>query len=241
MRALFIYFLVFLHLILVSPVVLYRYVKYVVRGNEKDYIKIYKLTNFVFSSVLRIGGIKYRVEGYENLEHIDNGFLVVANHQSYFDIPIISLTLKERGVSFISKDAILKAWIISHYMKVMDCLFLNRDSVKSGMNMIKDGSKLLKKGVNLTIFPEGTRSDNGQMREFKSASLKIATRAKSPIVPISISKSYDLHTSSWKMHKGEAIVYIHPPITHEDYSEMNSNELGQRIEETVKSKVMLWN
>lgn len=239
MRALYIYFLVFIHLILVAPVVLYRYFVYVVKGKEKDYKKIYKLTNFVFSSVLRLGGIKYKVEGMENLDSVDNGFLVVANHQSYFDIPVISLILKERGVSFISKDSILKVGIISHYMKVMDCLFLNRESVKSGMNMIKDGGKLLKSGVNLTIFPEGTRSDSGVMREFKSGSLKTGTRVKAPIVPISISKSYDIHPESWKMCKGEVIVYIHPAITSEEYSEMNSNELTSIVETTIKSKVIL--
>ncbi len=239
MRALYIYFLVFIHLILVSPVVIYRYIKYVVKGKEKDYQKIYKLTNFVFSSVLRLGSIKYRVEGMENLDNVENGFLVVANHQSYFDIPIISLTLKERGVSFISKESILKVGVISHYMRVMDCLFLDRESVKSGMNMIKDGGKLLKNGVNLTIFPEGTRSDSGVMREFKSGSLKIATRVSAPIVPISISKSYNLHPSSWKMCKGEVIVHIHKPIVVEEYKEMNSNELTSIVETKIKSKVIL--
>ncbi|MFV0425117.1 MAG: lysophospholipid acyltransferase family protein [Bacilli bacterium] len=239
MRALYIYFLVFVHLILVSPIVFYRYIKYIVRGNEKDYNEIYKLTNFVFSSVFKFGNIKYDVVGYDKLKSINNGFLVVANHQSYFDIPLLSLTFKNYGVSFISKDSILKVPIISHYMKIMDCLFLDRENVKSGMKMIKDGGDLLKKGVNLVIFPEGTRTDSGIMRDFKSGSLKVATRKKSVIVPVSISHSHDLHPSSWKMKKGRAIIYIHSPIDANVYSEMSVKELNDFVESTVKSEVEL--
>lgn len=238
MRAILMYLIIAIHLLLASVVVFYRYFYYVVKGNKKNYKEIYKYTNLVFGSVLKIGQVKYNVEGYENVENLENGFLIVPNHQSYFDIPIVSLAFKEKGASFISKDAILKVPIISHYMKVMDCLFLDRDSVKSGMDMIKNGSRLLKEGVNLVIFPEGTRADHGVMREFKSGSLKIATRAKAPIVPVSISHSYDLHPSSLVMKKGTATIVIHPPISYEAYNELNANELNDLVESTVRNKVI---
>ncbi len=239
MRALFIYFLVFICLLLVLPLVIFDYIYYVVLNKKRNYKRIYRLTNLVFATVLKLGGIKYKVVGMENIDKLDNGFLLVGNHQSYFDIPIISLAFAARGVSFISKDQILKVPIISHYMKVMNCLFLDRESVKSGMDMIKNGSKLIKEHVNLVIFPEGTRSDAGVMREFKTGSLKIATRAKSPIVPISLSKSYDLHPHTWEMHRGEVTIYIHPPVLHEDYQNMSSKELNDFVETTVKSQVIL--
>lgn len=239
MRAIYIYLLVVIHLIIVSPVVFFRYWYYVIKGNKKDYKKIYKLSNGLFNSVLKLGQIKYEVVGIENLQNIDNGFLVVANHQSYFDIPLLSLAFKENGVSFISKDSILKAPIISHYMKVMSCLFLDRESVKSGMNMIKDGSKLLKEGVNLVIFPEGTRTKDGNMHEFKAGSLKIATRGKAPILPVSISHSYDLNISALNMKKGKATIYIHPAITFDEYNELDANILNEQVESCVASKVNL--
>lgn len=239
MRALFIYLVVAIHLIIISPVVFFRYWYFVLKGNKKDYKKIYKLNNGVFASVLKIGKIKYDVIGMENIDKLENGFLVVANHQSYFDIPLLSLVLRERGVSFVAKKSILKAPIVSHYMQVMSCLFLDRESVKSGMQMIKEGSKLLSESVNLVIFPEGTRSDDGSMREFKSGSLKLATRVNAPIVPISISHSFDLHPSGMKMNKGMATIYIHPAINSEEYNEMKASELNDLVESKVASKVMI--
>ncbi|MFV0499224.1 MAG: lysophospholipid acyltransferase family protein [Bacilli bacterium] len=239
MRAIYIYLLVIIHLIIVSPIVCFRYFYYIYLNKKKDYKKIYSMTNWVFYSVLKLSRIKYKVIGLENILNIDNGFLVVSNHQSYFDIPVISLALKELGVSFISKSSILKVPIISHYMQVMSCIFLKRDNIKSGLNMIKNGSKLLKNGVNLVIFPEGTRSENGKMNKFKAGSLKIATRGKSSIVPISISFSYNVNPSILKMRRGEIIVHIHKAITSKEYANMNGNDLNNLVEEVVKSKVRI--
>ncbi len=59
------------------------------------------------------------------------------------------------------------------------------------------------------------------------------------IVPVSISHSYDLHPSSWKMKKGKASIYIHSPIDADVYSEMSAKELNDFVESTVKSEVEL--
>ncbi len=237
MRAIFTYFIVVLSLIVTAPAVMYKYFKYRNNQVEKDHLKIYKMTNRVFRTGLWAAGTKHEIVGLNNLDYLENGFLVVSNHQSYFDIPSLSVALADYGVSFIAKDSIKKVPIIYHYMCVMDCLFLNRESAKSGMQMIKDGNKLLKSGVNLSIFPEGTRSKDGRVSDFKAGSLKIATRINAPIVPISISHSHDVNPSSSVIRKGTIKILIHQPILSEDYQDLSAQELCDKLEDLIKSGV----
>lgn len=237
MRIILVYTVGIFNIIIRAPKILYRYHKYCNKNSPRDYLNIYKLNNNVFNAVLKAVGASVEVVGEENLEGIENGFLIVSNHQSYFDIPLISTIFERNGVSFVSKDAMLKVPLISKYMKVMNCLFLDRNSTRAGIQMIKDGNKLLEDGVNLSIFPEGTRTKDGSVSEFKAGSLKIATRVNRAIVPVSISHSFDLNPSSKKMCKSDVRVIIHKPITEEVYSNYKPQELNDLVEEVVRNGV----
>ncbi len=239
MKAIFIYFTMIISLIILSPIILYRYYYYVVKNNKRDYTKIYKLVNGLFAFIMRVAGIKIDVEGSEHLEKVENGFLLVSNHQSYYDIPAASLALRGRGLSFVAKESLRKVWFIAHYMEIMNCLFLDRSSVKAGMKMIKDGNKLLKSGVNLLVFPEGQRTRDGNFQEFKAGSLKLATRVKAPIVPMSISNSYNVNPNDLKMKRGIIKLVIHQPILADEYDDYSPQELNDLVEKTIKDGVTL--
>ncbi len=233
MKAIFIYFLVIISLVFISPLVFYRYIKYVKLGKARDYQKIYKTNVKFFKWILFFAGVKINVEGYEKLESLNNGFLLVSNHQSYYDIPAVSIMLNSKGVSFIAKDSIKKAPFISMYMQIMNCLFLDRSSVKAGMKMIKDGNKLLKSSVNLIVFPEGTRTRNGKFLGFKAGSLKLATRVNAPIVPLSISNSFNINPTDLIMKSGTITIKIHNPILSNDYENLSPQELNDMVEGIV--------
>ncbi len=238
MKAIFIYFVVFATLLILSPIVIYRYIKYVKLGKPRDYQSIYKTNVRFFKWILFCAGVKLDVQGIEHLNNLDNGFLLVSNHQSYYDIPAISVMLNTRGVSFIAKDSIKKVPFISMYMQIMNCLFLDRSSVKAGMKMIKDGNKLLQSGINLIVFPEGTRTRDGEFLGFKAGSLKLATRVNAPIVPLSISNSYNINPDDLTMKRGVITITIHQPILAEAYANVSPQELNDTVESIVVGGVI---
>ncbi len=238
MKAIFIYVVVFFTLIIISPIVFYKYIKYVKLGKPRDYKSIYVMNVRFFKWILFCAGVHVKVIGIENLNGLENGFLTVSNHQSYYDIPAASVVFNDRGLSFVAKESIKKVPFISQYMQIMNCLFLNRTSVKAGMKMIKDGNNLLKSGVNLIVFPEGTRTRNGEFLGFKAGSLKLATRVGAPIVPISISNSFKINPSSLVMKSGTITITINKPLFSDDYSIYSPQELNDIVEKIVLGGIL---
>lgn len=139
-----------------------------------------------FRTILRIAGVKIEVSGLDNIP--DEACLYVGNHNSYFDI-LVTETVIPSGTGFVSKDSLQKIPGLSSWMNLIHCLFLNRTDVREGLKMILIGADYLKEGYSMFIFPEGTRSRDGHIGEFKGGSLKMAQKAGAPIVPVAISGS----------------------------------------------------
>lgn len=139
-----------------------------------------------FRTILRIAGVKIEVSGLDNIP--DEACLYVGNHNSYFDI-LVTETVIPSGTGFVSKDSLQKIPGLSSWMDLIHCLFLNRTDVREGLKMILTGADYLKEGYSMFIFPEGTRSRDGHIGEFKGGSLKMAQKAGAPIVPVAISGS----------------------------------------------------
>lgn len=149
----------------------------------------HKANDLAFASVsgalghiLKIAKVHVKVEGTENIP-ADQAVLYVGNHNSYFDI--ITLGASVPGtVGFVAKDGMRKVPGIASWMVLIHCLFLDRTDLKSGLAMITAGVQNLKDGYSMCIYPEGTRSKDGKMGEFHAGSLKMAQRAKAPVIPV---------------------------------------------------------
>ena len=158
------------------------------------------------ASLLRLAGVKVQMEG---LEKIPQGPAVfIANHQGNFDIPILLANLDEPK-ALMSKIEVQKLPLIRTWMKHLDCIFLDRSSARSGMASIAQSVDLLNRGKSLIIFPEGTRSKGGPVAEFKSGSLRIAVKAKVPVVPVVIDGSYKvMEQNRWGILIRPALVKV---------------------------------
>ena len=114
--------------------------------------------------------------------------LYIANHSSIFDV-VLSYAHLPGLTGFISKDSIAKVPVMNIIMKQLYCLFLDRSDIKAGLKMILTAIDYVKSGVSIFIFPEGTRTKDGNLNEFHAGSFKIATKANCPIVPVAITNS----------------------------------------------------
>ena len=135
--------------------------------------------------ILDISGSTLTVHG---LEHIPEATVLYAgNHLSFFDIVAVETALPEEACAgFIAKASLEKIPGLRGWMHLVRCLSLDRSNMKEGLKTIFKGAEYLKEGSNMFIFPEGTRCKEGHLGEFKGASLKMAQKAKVPVVPVAI-------------------------------------------------------
>jgi 1-acyl-sn-glycerol-3-phosphate acyltransferase len=161
--------------------------------------------------VVYLGGATADVAGEENIP-TDTAVAFVANHQGYFDIPIL-LGYVNKPKAFISKIEILKVPLLSGWMKLMQCTFLDRKNMRQSVKAMEEAVATVKKGYSLVIFPEGTRSRGGPVAEFKAGSFRLALKAGVPIVPVTIDGSWHIYEENKKLGKNARVkVTVHPAI-----------------------------
>jgi 1-acyl-sn-glycerol-3-phosphate acyltransferase len=176
-----------------------------------------------------LAGGKIEVVGEENIPK-DEGYLVISNHQSNFDIPII-LGYFGKPMAFIAKIETKKMMIVRDWMIYLKCLFLDRNDFRQSVKVINQGSKNLKEGHNYVIFPEGTRSEDGNLGDFKPGSVKMAKKAGAKILPITIDGSIKLMRKGEKLIKpGSVRVIIHKPVE----SDLESVQLMDHVKSIIE-------
>lgn len=137
--------------------------------------------------ILWLSGVKTTVKGVENIPQ-DQACLFITNHRGYFDI-LLGYTNIPVRVSYIAKKNIENMPLIAHWMRLLDCQFLDRDDVKEGMKTILKAIDLIKSGQSVVISPEGTRNPSDELLEFHGGSFKIATKTDCPIIPVAINNT----------------------------------------------------
>lgn len=111
-------------------------------------------------------------------------YIVACNHQSILDIPMV---LGYVGpTSFIAKKELGKFPFVNLYLKYLGSVLIDRGNIRQTALAIREVMKKLNEGYHFIIFPEGTRSKDGEVHPFKPRSLEIAFKSKIPILPISI-------------------------------------------------------
>lgn len=182
---------------------------------------------------IKQSGARIKVKGIENIP-LDRTVLFVANHQSNFDIPAILGTLPTNK-GFVAKKELGEVPVLGYWMRRIRCQFMDRSDIKQSMQVILDTIELLKKGYNMVIFPEGTRSKGKPVREFKAGSFKPAIKAKVPIIPITMDGTYRIIEGNPKNHVRPADVNItvHPLIETKDLTKEEIKELPQKVQKII--------
>ena len=193
------------------------------------------LVRWILGIVRDLAGITYEVRG---LEHIpsDRAVLYVGNHRSYFDI-VMGYTTVPAPTGFIAKKEMIGIPLLSQWMVQMNCLFLDRSNIKEGLKTILTGIEKVKGGISMWIFPEGTRSrDGNELGEFKGGSFKCAMKAKCPIVPVAIIDSYKAFDTGSTENVNVQVHYLEP-ITYDEYKMLKTTEVAEIVKEKIKNTI----
>ena len=181
------------------------------------------------------GNITVKSYGVENIPN-ENGFMFYPNHQGLYDVLAI-LEACPTPFSVVAKKEVGNVPFLRQVFACMKAYMIDRDDIKQSLQVIINVTNEVKKGRNYLIFPEGTRSKNGnELLEFKGGSFKAATKAKCPIIPVALIdsfKPFDTNTTS------QVTVQVHflKPLYYEDYKDMNTKEIAALVRERIQSTI----
>ncbi len=169
------------------------------------------LTKTFSKTTLAVSGVKLKVEGKEFLNKYDS-YIFVINHQSMFDIPIL-MQATPSNIRFIYKKSLTQIPIFGWAMYLSGYIPIDRDDARIAMKTLKDSAKKLINGISLVIFPEGTRSEEGTLGEFKRGTFILAEGSNAKIVIGTIIDSHKI-LSKGKLHinGGKVKVIFHEPM-----------------------------
>ncbi|NLK28834.1 MAG: 1-acyl-sn-glycerol-3-phosphate acyltransferase [Clostridiales bacterium] len=195
----------------------------------------YAFLHKIVPIIIRRGRIQIHCSGLENLPK-ENGYIMFPNHQGLFDA-LAFLHTHDRPFVTVMKKETKDIFLLKQVIQMLQAEIIDREDIRQSMQVIMNMTRRVKTGENFLIFPEGTRSRQGnRLLEFKGGSFKSAMNAKCPIVPVALIDSYQaFDTHSIK----KLTVQIHylKPLYYEDYKGMKSTEIASYVSSLIQDKV----
>ena len=186
--------------------------------------------------ILATTGVSVTVEGLERLRPGDT-YVFISNHQSIYDIPVIFASLPFQ-LRIIAKESLGNFPFLGWHLRRAGHLLVDRSSPDRA-GILKRWRRLVDDHLSLIIFPEGTRSRDGQVAKFKAGSFMLALDAGLTIVPLSISGTIDvMKKGGVTTRPGRVRLVVHSPVAApkiESPTVSDARELATRIEGVVRS------
>lgn len=191
-----------------------------------------------FSSFcMRILRINLNIENQAVLAKVDwtRPVVVVSNHQSYADIPVIFLGL-ERRIGFLAKYELSRIPFLNFWMKQIGCVLVKRD--KKGGGAAAQQQLLNADTPRISVFPEGTREKQGKLMPFKSGGFRLAADWKATILPVVIHGT----RNAWEGRKDSkpcnvTISLLEPLDLNEVLEQKGSIEIRSHVMPEIRSRM----
>jgi 1-acyl-sn-glycerol-3-phosphate acyltransferase len=180
--------------------------------------------------LLRITGVRLERAG-TALPGADTSCVFVANHASFYDIPILFAAVP-RQLRIMAKATLGRVPFIGWHLKRAGHLLVDRE--RPGAAIFKRMQRTLRHGVSLIVFPEGARTLTGELDEFKAGVFMLAIEHKLPIVPLSVAGSRDVMPRDRLMvTPGPVRVTVHDWIATDGMTRRDARELARRVRDII--------
>lgn len=219
----------------VAPAAFARLWRYAAHPENYTEMEKWNHIHYIMQRAVMAGNIDLQVTGLENLPEED-GFMLYANHQGMFDVVAIAATW-ERPLAAVLKKELGDVPLLKQIRLCTKSFAMDREDVRQSLEVIQNVTKEVQMGRNYLIFPEGTRSKNGNvMGEFHGGSFRCAVKAKCPIVPVALLDSHRVLDE-----KGSAPVKVQlhylQPIPYEEFAGMKATEVAALVKQRIQDAI----
>ena len=193
-----------------------------------------------FSVVGFLAGAKVTVKGKELVPR-DEAVLYVANHRSMFDIVLLYAQMF-RATAIVSKKEIKKVPILSWWMVIMRCRFMDRQDLKQSLRVILGCIEDAKNGISILIYPEGTRSKGDSeldMNPFKEGSFKIALKSGVKIVPVALHGTREIFERQFPLIRSNRVTIAYgDPIDPKALDKEGQRHIAEYCRQKIKEMLL---
>lgn len=197
---------------------------------------IHPFAKFGCRLYLRSAGARIHVSG---IEHLTPGqaYVFIANHQSTLDPPLLFAYLRW-NVGALAKKELSRIPILGQGMSLGHVIPIDRGNHEKALASTRLGAQTLKAGHSLMAFPEGTRTVDGKVKEFKKGVFFMAIEAAVPIAPVVINDTrLVMRKGAQSAIPGDVFVEVLPPIPTSDYSRAEIADLVTKVRDQIAPRV----
>ena len=175
----------------------------------------------------------YRIRVHELKNYPDHdGLLVCSNHQSFLD-PLILGVVCPRPVNYLGRKSLFKFPPLAWFLHWNDTIAIDREA--TGIGGMKETLRRIKRGESVVMFPEGTRTENGELNAMMPGFCAVAKRAKATLMPIGFDGAYQAYPRDRKLPKpGRIHVVMGQPISFDEYVSLTDQETTDLLESRIR-------
>jgi len=205
-----------------------------------DASRAYVRRNWIWSTlqvilqILLVPLLRYRSEGTERYPE-DSGALLLINHQSYLDPILVGLPLR-RPVSFLARDSLFRVPFIGWILRNTHVMPINRD--RAGTESIRTAISRMHEGYLVGVFPEGTRTESGDIGKLKPGFIALIRRVDQPIIPVGIAGAYRaMPRGSLFIRPARVAVHVGEPLDSARVAELKQRGREQEFVTYVREQL----
>ena len=219
----------------VAPGAFAKLWRYAANPEKYEELEMWSQIHYIMDRAVKGGNINLMVTGLENLPEKD-GFMLYGNHQGLFDVVAIAATW-ERPLAAVLKKELENVPLLKQIRLCTHSFCMDREDVRQSLEVIQNVTKEVQKGRNYLIFPEGTRSKNGNvMGEFHGGSFRCAVKAKCPIVPFAVIDSFKVLDQKGSKPVTVQLHYL-DPIPYEEFAGLKATEVAALVKERIQAVI----
>ncbi len=220
---------------LILPFYIYKLLLFSRKGNQASLEEKYRLVRNIAIEASKKGRIKVNVSGKEHIPK-KNGYLLCPNHQGYYDMLAI-MEAQEAPFGIVVAKKYSGIILIREVIAALRGIAMDRKDIKASLEVIKEVTERLKQGYNFLIFPEGTRSKEGnKLLDMKAGAFKSAVMAKADILPVAIIDCYKPFDQKG-IAKTEVSVHFLETISYEVYQDMKTTEIASLVKGRIQEYI----
>jgi 1-acyl-sn-glycerol-3-phosphate acyltransferase len=164
---------------------------------------------------------------------LSRSYIYMSNHQSNFDIPVLLAYLPVQ-FRWLAKVELFRIPIFGFAMQRAGYISIDRSNRKAAIISLNRAAEIIRGGVSVLIFPEGTRSLDGNIRPFKSGGFILAIESGVPIVPVIIHGTWPIMPKDrLRIRPGNVVLEIQKPVETARYSRNDKAELMERVRQII--------